>query len=40
MDWAAIADLRGASAECLRKRLARAIERVGGQMGLGPITVS
>jgi RNA polymerase sigma-70 factor (ECF subfamily) len=40
MEWTAIADLRGASAESLRKRLARAIERVGGQMGLGPVTVS
>jgi RNA polymerase sigma factor (sigma-70 family) len=40
MEWAAIADLRGASPESLRKRLARAIERVGSQMGLGPVTVS
>ncbi len=39
LEWAAIARLRGGSAESLRKRLARAMERVGRQMGLEPIAV-
>jgi RNA polymerase sigma factor (sigma-70 family) len=34
LDWAAIAGLRGGTAESLRKRLARAIERVAHQMGV------
>lgn len=33
-DWAEIAAARGASPEALRKKLARAIDRVGGELGL------
>jgi RNA polymerase sigma factor (sigma-70 family) len=40
LDWATIAQLRGATAESLRKRLARAIERVAHQMGLGPVVIT
>jgi RNA polymerase sigma-70 factor (ECF subfamily) len=39
MDWATIANLRGGTPESQRKRLARAIERVAHQMGLGPPVV-
>jgi RNA polymerase sigma factor (sigma-70 family) len=39
LDWATIAQLRGATPESLRKRLARAIERVGHQMGFGRLAI-
>jgi RNA polymerase sigma-70 factor (ECF subfamily) len=39
-DWASIGRMRGATPESLRKRLARAMERVGHQMGLGPLLIS
>jgi RNA polymerase sigma-70 factor (ECF subfamily) len=34
LDWAAIAAQVGGSAEARRKQLARAVERVGGELGL------
>jgi len=37
LDWATIAARGGGSAECLRKKLARAIDRVALQLGLGEI---
>jgi RNA polymerase sigma factor (sigma-70 family) len=40
LDWATIGRLRGATPESLRKRLARAIERIGHQMGLGTLVIS
>jgi RNA polymerase sigma-70 factor (ECF subfamily) len=39
MEWTEIARQQGANPELLRKRLARAVLRVGHQMGLGPIVV-
>ncbi len=39
IDWATIGQLRGATPDSVRKQLARAIERVGHQMGLGPLAV-
>ena len=38
VDWASIGRLRGATPESLRKRLARAIERIYHQMGHGSLT--
>jgi RNA polymerase sigma factor (sigma-70 family) len=40
LDWTTIAGLRGGTPESQRKRLARAIERVAHQMGLGRVTIS
>jgi DNA-directed RNA polymerase specialized sigma24 family protein len=39
LDWASIAGLRGGTAESLRKRLARAVERVAHQLGCGSLSV-
>jgi RNA polymerase sigma-70 factor (ECF subfamily) len=39
LDWATIAGRGGGSAEALRKKLARAIDRVAVQLGLGPINL-
>jgi RNA polymerase sigma-70 factor (ECF subfamily) len=35
LDWASIASQRGSSPEALRKRLARAAERIARELGLG-----
>jgi RNA polymerase sigma-70 factor (ECF subfamily) len=40
MEWTEIAELQGGNPELLRKRLARAVLRVGHQMGLGPIAIA
>lgn len=40
LDWATIAGLRGGTPESLRKRLARAVERVAHQMGMGSLAMS
>ena len=34
LDWAAIAAAQGGSAEALRKKLARALDRVAAELGL------
>jgi DNA-directed RNA polymerase specialized sigma24 family protein len=40
LEWATIAARRGGSAEALRKKLARAIDRVALQLGLGEMSLS
>jgi RNA polymerase sigma factor (sigma-70 family) len=40
LDWATIAARRGGSPEALRKKLARAIDRIGVQLGLGAMHIA